>query len=102
MVSQRWVLSLAVAGTWEGKRIGTQNRLEVRSLGNRCEGSYGAEVGRQGHPQNFVRSSIEENRSLGEGSSRWASARASRVSEVRRAGVRQLKGSVCEVTGVRR
>ena len=38
-----------------------QNRQEVQfSRKDRVrEGSYGAEVGRQGHPPNFVRSSIE-------------------------------------------
>ena len=47
---------------WEGKRTKeTQNRLEVQfSRKDRlAQGSYGAEVGRQGHPQNFARPSIE-------------------------------------------
>jgi hypothetical protein len=45
-----------------GKRTeGMQNRPEVRSLGvdRAREGGYGAEVGRWGHPQNFVGPSIE-------------------------------------------
>ena len=47
---------------WEGKRTKEmQNRLEVQfSRKDRlAQGSYGAEVGRQDHPPNFVRSSIE-------------------------------------------
>ena len=47
---------------WEGKRTKEmQNRPEVRSLSmdRAREGGYGGEVGRQGHPQNFVRPSIE-------------------------------------------
>ena len=53
---------------WEGKRTEEmQNRLEVRSLGmDRIrEGGYCAEVGRQGHPPNFVRPSIEEEQKFG-------------------------------------
>ena len=44
-----------------GKRTeGMQNRPEVRSLSvdRAREGGYGGEVGRQGHPPNFVGSSI--------------------------------------------
>ena len=47
---------------WEGKRTEEmQNRLEVQfSRKDRMrEGSYDGEVGSQGQPQNFVRSSIE-------------------------------------------
>ena len=47
---------------WEGKRTKEmQNRQEMQfSAKDRMrEGGYGEEVGRQGHPQNFVRPSIE-------------------------------------------
>ena len=53
---------------WEGKRTEeTQNRPEVWSLGKdrMREGSYGAEVERQGHPPNFVRPSIEGEQKFG-------------------------------------
>ena len=53
---------------WEGKRTkGLQNRPEVRSFSKdrAREGSYSAEVGRQGHPPNFVRPSIEGEQKFG-------------------------------------
>ena len=53
---------------WEGKRTKEmQNRLEVQfSRKDRlAQGSYGGEVGRQGHPPNFVRPSIEGEQKFG-------------------------------------
>ena len=53
---------------WEGKRTKEmQNRLEMQfSAKDRLAlGSYCAEVGRQGHPPNFVRPSIEEEQKFG-------------------------------------
>ena len=53
---------------WEGKRTKEmQNRLEVQFCRkNRlAQGSYDGEVGRQGHPQNFVKPSIEGEQKFG-------------------------------------
>ena len=53
---------------WEGKRTKEmQNRQEMLlSAKDRMrEGSYGEEVGRQGHPPNFVRPSIEGEQKFG-------------------------------------
>ena len=53
---------------WEGKRTKEmQNRLEVQfSRKDRlAQGSYDGEVGRQGHPPNFVRPSIEGEQKFG-------------------------------------
>ena len=53
---------------WEGKRTKEmQNRLEMQfSAKDRLAlGSYCAEVGRQGHPPNFVRPSIEGEHKFG-------------------------------------
>ena len=53
---------------WEGKRTKEmQNRLEMQfSAKDRLAlGSYCAEVGRQGHPPNFVRPSIEGEQKFG-------------------------------------
>ena len=65
---------------WEGKRTNEmQNRLEVQfSRKDRMrEGSYDGEVGRQGHPQNFVRPSIEgEHKFGGWISQRWVPSSA--------------------------
>ena len=53
---------------WEGKRTKEmQNRPEVRSfsMDRAREGGYGEEVGRWGHPPNFVRPSIEGEQKFG-------------------------------------
>ena len=53
---------------WEGKRTKEmQNRPEVRSFSKARarDSGYCAEVGRQGHPPNFVRPSIEGEQKFG-------------------------------------
>ena len=53
---------------WEGKRTkAMQNRLEMQfsRKDQLAQGSYDGEVGRQGHPPNFVRPSIEGEHKFG-------------------------------------